>query len=276
MALSMKNKSNGNEKVADEPAKKKIKIHKTKTSTGTSKPHSLLKKGGAAKAALEKERALAKQRDAERENGVFRFYLKPDQEKTITFLDGDLDEDGDLENICFYEHTINTKGYPKYVCINDPSEGVECPICATGDSQPYFATVFTVLVHESWSTKKDPTNVHECSIQLFVAKSGVADKLRKKAKKQGGLTGVTFEVSRSNAEAYNVGDDFEFVQKDTMEDLVDAFPSEVDKDGNSLVKVLDYEKVLTILSEDELKELGFGTGSTAVGAESGVDEDSIL
>lgn len=274
MALKLKtNKAAPVNKTVNKPTTSK-KAPITKTNTPSS---GLLMTGGAAKEALQRERALAKQRDLDRENSVFRFYLKPEQEETITFLDGDLDEDGDLENICYYEHTINTKGYPKYVCINDPSTGVECPICATGDN-PYFATVFTVLVHKEWASKQDIKDgiKHEASIQLFVAKSSVADKLRKKAKKYGGLAGVTFEVSRSNADAFNVGDDFDYVQKNTLAELVDGFPNEVDKNGNTVVKPLDYNKVLQIYSESELHDLGFGTPTQAVGGEAGLDEDDLL
>ncbi len=228
-----------------------------------------LKKGKAAKEALAEEQVAAKIREEQRENEVFRFYLKPEQERTITFLDGGLDSDGDLDTICYYEHTMNNPAqkYPKYVCINSPATGQTCPVCETGNN-PYFATIFTVLTHEKWFSKKE-NKEFEGSVQLFVAKSGVAEKLRKKAKKLGGLEGATFEVTRSNKDAFNVGDDFDFVQKNSLEELQEGFP-------DCLVLPLDYDKVIKVHSVAELEQLGFGSKTTAIGGEAGATEDDLV
>jgi len=231
---------------------------------------SFLKRGKAAKEALVAEQQAAAVRQEQMDNQVFRYYMKPKTERVITFLDGGLDVDGDLDSLVYYEHTINNPAqkYPKYVCINDPSNGVTCPVCDSGNT-PYFATVFTVLTHETWHSKKEKKDF-EGSVQLFVAKQGVADKLRKRAKKYAnGLIGATFEVSRSNEDAFNVGDDYEYVQSDSLEDLQEAFP---DCD----VAPLDYDEVIKVHSAEELNALGFGTATNAVGGESGVDEDSVL
>ena len=184
-------------------------------------------------------------------------------------MDGGLDEEGDLESICFYEHTINNPGqkYPKYVCLNDQASQTTCPVCESGD-KPYFATVFTVLTHEKWFSKKEQKE-YEGSVQLFVAKQGVADKLRKKAKKIGGLAGATFEVSRSNEDAYNVGDDFDYLQTNSLAELQDAFP-------DCKVEPLDYDAVIKVHSHDELVAMGFGSKTTAIGGEESVSEDAVI
>lgn len=274
MALKLKSQ--------ETPAPKKTSKLKTKTKLGKGKApdkkvadkapvkSSFLKRGKAAKEALVAEQQAAAVRQEQMDNQVFRYYMKPEQERVITFLDGGLDVDGDLDSLVFYEHTINNPAqkYPKYVCINDPANGVTCPVCDTGNT-PYFATVFTVLTHETWHSKKEKRD-YEGSVQLFVAKQGIADKLRKKAKKyENGLIGATFEVTRSNADAFNVGDDYDYVQSDTLEDLQEAFP---DCD----VAPLDYDEVIKVHSAEELLALGFGTATNAVGGESGVDEDSVL
>lgn len=251
----------------------KLKVAAAAETDETAKPKaisSFLKKGTAAKEALVKEQQAAQVREEQRENQVFRFYMKPGAERVITFLDGGLDVDGDLDSICYYEHTINNPAqkYPKYVCINNPAEGSTCPVCEIGNT-PYFATVFTVLTHEKWVSKKEKKE-YEGSIQLFVAKTGVADKLRKKAKKyENGLIGATFEVTRTNADAFNVGDDFDYVQSNTLAEMQEAFP---DCD----VKPLDYDEVIKVHSAEELLALGFGTATTAVGGEAGVAEDSVV
>lgn len=267
--MALKLKTQGTE----EPVKKKAKIKVTKPDMtkveSAPAPSGFLKKGKAAKQALIEEQQAAKIREEQRENDVFRFYLKPEQERTITFLDGGLDSDGDLDTICYYEHTINNPAqkYPKYVCINSPSTGETCPVCESGNS-PYFATVFTVLTHEKWFSKKE-NREFEGSVQLFVAKSGVAEKLRKKAKKIGGLVGATFEVSRSSKDAFNVGDDFDYVQKNTLEELQEAFP-------DCKVLPLNYDDVIKVHSREELEQLGFGSHSTAVGGEAAASEDDLV
>lgn len=272
MALKL-NKIPKEEKGNTKPTKLKVGSNKSDDSVAE-KPKkstpSMLKKGKAAKEALVAEQQAAQVRDEQRENQVFRFYIKPEAERVISFLDGGLDVDGDLDSVCYYEHTINNPAqkYPKYVCINDPANGVECPVCASGNT-PYFATVFTVLTHEKWVSKKEKKE-YEGSIQLFVAKTGVADKLRKKAKKhENGLVGATFEVSRTNADAFNVGDDFDFVQTNSLEELAEMFP-------DCEVKPLDYDEVIKVHSPEELLALGFGTATAAVGGEAGVDEDAVV
>ncbi len=266
MALKLNKKKGG------KPAK--VKKQKTPKKEGQTKSESLkpsgfLKRGKAAKTLLVKEQKAAKIRDIQRENQVYRFYVKAGGERTITFLDGGLDEDGDMEAICFYEHGINNAAlkYPKYVCINDPANGSDCPLCNMGND-PYFVTVFTVLVHGTWHSKKDKKD-YNGQIQLFVAKQGVANKLRLKAVKYGGLKGATFDVTRSNADAFNVGDDFDYMRKEDMKTLKKSFP-------DCKVAPLDYDKSIQVFSADELIQMGFGEKSTAVGSEAGVGEDDIF
>jgi hypothetical protein len=43
-----------------------------------------------------------------------------------------------------------------------------------------------------------------------------------------------------------------------------------------VVEPLDYDEVIKVHSAEELLALGFGTTTTAVGGEAGVDEDSVL
>lgn len=273
MALTLKKDQDDAE---GKPKKTKLgKFGKSKKATTTDKPKtkakkgSFLMKGSAAKDALKVEQEAAAVRQAQRDNDTFRFYVKPKSERRVTFLDGALDEDGDLDTVCFYEHSINNpkERYPKYPCINDPANGIECPICESG-SNAYFATVFTVIIHEEWESKKDKVT-HECKKQLFVAKQGAADKLRKYAKKHGGLQGVTFDISRTNEDAWNVGDDFDFLQKDSMEDIALAFP-ETD------CTAFDYDEVIPVYDSDELVGMGFGSDTSAVGGEEAAGEDELL
>jgi len=268
MALKLKSAAKAENKPVLNLSKKKATEPVAEETPDKPKP-SFLMKGKAAKQALADEQVAAAVRQEARDNEVFRFYIKPEGERTITFLDGGLDDVGDLDGICYYEHTINNPAqkYPKYVCINFAPSGTECPICNSGNN-PYFATVFTVLVHDTWHSKKEKKD-YEGSVQLFVAKQGVADKLRKKAKKIGGLTGATFEVSRTNEDAWNVGDDFEYLQTNSLEELAEAFP---DCD----VQPLDYDTVIKYHTEDELIALGFGQKTQAVGSETSVSEDEVL
>ncbi len=245
--------------------KPKAKSHKEATIPN------FLKKGKAAKALVKKEKLEADQRKLARDaNRVLRFYIKPGDERTITFLDGALDADGDVEDVCYYEHSVQTQqGYPKFVCTagyDEDGEDGSCPLCDSGN-QSYFATVFTVLDHTTWVDRDGKS--HEGTVMLFVAKPQTAEKLRKKAKKYGGLKGATFEVSRVGKKSAAVGDDFDYMETNTLKKVQLAFPA-------LKIQPLDYEKVLPYVPASKLADMGVGVDSVSVGGEAAGDEKDLL
>ncbi len=158
---------------------------------------------------------------------VRRFWLPPDAEGEITFVD-------DMENAPFnmWEHNLKINGNWRnwYTCINKSQPGeVDCPICDDGN-RPYYVGFFTVIDHREWTDKKGNKHVNE--VKLFPAKLNVLKKLKRQLEKQGTLTGKRFTVFRADRKTPATGDDFEFVG-DT--DIATEYPEAV---------AFDYAEIL--------------------------------
>ena len=76
---------------------------------------------------------------------MWRFYVKNGEEARVTFIDGNLNEDGLLDILYYRQHnvTMNGKQYNMFVCTADVEP---CPICATGNKTDLVG-VMTVIDH---------------------------------------------------------------------------------------------------------------------------------
>lgn len=194
---------------------------------------------------------------------MFRFFLGKKEEAKITFIDGELSDEGFLIPPRFYEHTVEVAGkWQNFVCPEqtNPSGGDTCPICKSGD-RPALISLFTVIDHRGY-TSRDGVQV-PFSRKLLAAKPGTMEILAKQAVKRGGLIGCTFEVSRVGAQAPAIGDIWDFVEKGDPEELVKKFmvKSKNEKGEvvtNTLFSAADYEKEIPFLTGAELLALGLG------------------
>jgi hypothetical protein len=228
-------------------------------------------KTGAESAKLAKQDQI--KREAAKTNAMFRFYLKEQEEARITFVDGDLDENGFLCPPRFYEHSMQVGGKwgNFYVCPEqtDPSSKEKCPLCVSGD-KPTLVAVFTVIDHRQFKSK-DGTKTYKNTKKLFVAKPHTFELLNKLAMKRGGLTGVTFDVSRGDKKTASVGSLFDFVEKKPLEELQkasDYMIERVDPKTNAKTKVTnftpaDYAKEIVYRTGEQLAAMGFGAPTTS-------------
>lgn len=163
------------------------------------------------------------QEHEERKKGYklpFRFFLGKGEQADITFIDGDLDEDGNLTPPRFYEHSIKVAGkLEHYICPQktNPEVPGECPICQSGD-RPSLVAVFTVIDHREVPSS-DGKTVYKDRVRLLVAKPTGFDLLAFQAKKQGGLGCARFTVSRIGEKSSAIGDSFEFQCKEERQVL---------------------------------------------------------
>lgn len=212
-----------------------------------------LKKGKAAHQMLDKADAEAEARK-EAANQVRRYWMPPDKENQITFLDGELDSDGMLEATSYWEHNLKLNGHWRnwFPCtqVQEP-----CPICDGGDSNAALVSVFTVIDHGQYTDGKGVKHQHE--IRLFACKREVFRRLQKIAAKRGGLKGCTFDVSRVNDKSAGCGDVFEFVEKQSIADIKKKY--KLDDAG---VKAIDYNEAIVYRTAKELNQLGFGEVSS--------------
>lgn len=225
-----------------------------------------LKKGESAKKALAYEEAQAELRKQEA-GKMWRFWMPAGEDRQITFLDGDLDEDGMLDIYMFYEHTVRVNGnWEQFVCTADVDETQPCPICEKGD-RASFVGVMTIIDHSEHTIKKGPNAGKKVANQrkLFVAKQGTIRQLTKLAAKRGGLAGCTFDVSRTGDKEPAVGNQFDFVHKfDSYEAIAEQFGLKTEE-----VQPADYTEEIRYRSPEELIELGVGKALAGPGLSKG-------
>jgi len=217
---------------------------------------SFIKRGKAAQQEMAKQQAKAEQASKDK---AFRFYLPTGADTSVTFIDGDLNDEGILDIPMFHEHQVHMNGHWRnwFVCVQDEES---CPLCEGGD-EPALVGALTIIDHSEWKDKQG--NEHKDERKLFIAKFSTIQKLQNMATKRKGLAGCTFDVFRSSdSKSPNVGDQFDFTEKHTKGGLKKKF-----KDA---AEAYDYEEVLTYLPAAELRKLGFGV--TGVGGEKPLDD----
>lgn len=235
---------------------------------------SFFKTGKSAKKAFNTEEAREDARRAQM-GKAFRFWMKYDSKgkssERITFLDGELDSDGFLSVPMFFEHQIwdpSSKTMHEIPCLFDPEEheGEDpasiCPLCAAGE-RATLVGLMTVLHHRKWKDKDGKE--HKAAKRLFVAKRATMTLLQKLAASQGGnLTGLTFDVSRSDDRAPRVGDIFIPVGGRAK---LSTIANKTGEDASPL----KYEKEITKYTAKEILALGLGVHVPGI-----VDDDEDL
>lgn len=230
-----------------------------------------LKKGQAAKQALAEEEAKAEMAK-EAQGRLFRYRISENDEGQVTFLDGELDEEGMLDCPIVHEHTVKMNGgWSNFVCTAETAG--YCPICEAGDSKPYNAMLLTVIDHSEYTVQsgKNQGKVYKNRRKLFVAKKETMRLLAKKAAKHGGLTGCTFDVTRVGDKSAAVGSAFDFVTKGSLDEVMTKYDLKPDD-----VTPADYGKELVYREPDELVELGVGKAMKGPGYQkSSVDKKAL-
>jgi hypothetical protein len=198
-------------------------------------------------------------------NSIFRFWMPENDEKQITFLDGELSESGLLDVPRYWEHNLKLGDSWKnwFPCTKDEEP---CPICDF--KQPALVYAFTIIDHSKWAEKKDTAKVHEHERKLYVCKGDTYKRLSKIAVKRGGLAGCTFDVSRIGDKAENVGNDFDFVEQLSFKKLAKKYGMETKgkAENNKVVAPYDYDEVIKYHTAEELREMGLGSGGKPVGS----------
>jgi len=217
-------------------------------------------KGFKTGSAAKKAQKVNEKKIAEANNRVFRFYLPDGSETKVTFLDGNLNDDGLIEPM-FWEHQMYQGGNWKnwYMCTQDEEP---CPLCE-GGSKPYLVVPMTVIDHTEWTDSKKKK--HKNERKLFMIKHTTQKVLTKQIKKRKGLYGVTFEISRDGDQSPSVGNSFDYVGKSTKQKLTKMFTKENAEPFN-------YEKVFNYMPAKELRKMGFGVVDS-IGGEGGGSGD---
>jgi hypothetical protein len=264
LALSFaKKKSAANSSAADDDTPKKVQTKAT--------AFGFLKKGDAAKKAIAADEAKAELAKSEA-GKLWRFWMPPEEDRKITFLDGDLDEDGMLDINMYHEHSIKLNGnWQNFVCTEE-SEGY-CPLCEKGESKASLVGVMTIIDHTPHKIKQGPNagKVIENTRKLFVAKKQTLKLLNKIAVKRGGLAGCTFDVSRADEKTASVGSQFDFVEKNSLADIAEGLEMSLED-----ISPANYAEEIVYRTSEELIELGVGKAASGPGYEKGVGSKKNL
>jgi hypothetical protein len=229
------------------------------TAQSAAKPQGFLKTGGAAVALMNKSAAETKARQ-EQAGKAYRFWLKVGDDAHITFLDGRIDPNTGILDIPYAnEHRIKVGDkWQDFICTEDHEA---CPLCAAGERKT-FVGYLSIIDHRGYTTEKDGKTVTvEACRRLYVAKTETLKQLTKMAeKREDGLVGVTYEVSRTGDKKAAVGDLFDRVGEHSMPDIKEAFPE--------FGEPLNYNEELPYLTADELTALGIGKKVATIGSKS--------
>lgn len=231
--------------------------------TGTGSAPSWMLKGTAQQTALQKSDAEYELNKALKDR-LYRFWMPPNTERRLTFLDGQPTADGGiLEAPCSWrEHRVPFNGdFENFVCVASPDQ--PCPLCEAG-SGAYLAFAFTVIDHTPYTYKKGQKagQTVERTKRLYVAKPATFKQLQYMSQKNGGLAGLTIDVARmGDDKTPGVGNTFTVVQKNSLAELQGAY-------GEMAVPA-DYAKEIVYKSAEELLKLGLGKPMTGPGHEKG-------
>ncbi|QHJ74565.1 hypothetical protein VH22019_00001 [Vibrio phage VH2_2019] len=210
---------------------------------------SFLKTGKAALKALEKEDEKVEQ-DAALRTAERAFWLKAESSSVITFLDGDLDEDGMLQVPLVYNHNVynaNMGAKGERIDITCVKDEEPCPLCEFDKSS--LVGLLTVVEHVEYTANNGEVVTNPR--RLYLCKRGTLRDLQEAATELGGLRGQQFKVRRTGKRKATVGDEMEYVGHLTDEQMEDNFP-----DANAI----DYEKALVYLTAEEMYEKGVVEG----------------
>jgi hypothetical protein len=228
---------------------------------------SWLKTGKAAHEAFHHETAKAEMAKAEA-GKLFRFFVPENEERQITFLDGELDSDGMLDIPMYYEHVLKVNGtMQNFVCLalNGGAEAEPCPVCERNDKdgKARLVGVLTIIDHTPYKIKggQNAGKIIQNTRKLVIATRTSVQALTKIAVKRGGLTGCTFDVSRNGDTSPGIGNQFDFVVKyDSLEALAHKYDMKLEE-----VQPADYATEITRHSAEEMIALGAGKAITGPG-----------
>jgi len=151
---------------------------------------------------------IAKQREEEQTNTVFRFWMPKDIETHIMFLDDNPPK--------YDEHQSYIDGNWKNwdTCLKQFSK--KCPLCEAGN-KAYLAAAYTIIDLTEWTSKKGEKHLNER--KMYVVKFDSLKALKSLSAKVRGLRGSVWALSRSGDKSANTGNVFFPIGKLTEDEL---------------------------------------------------------
>ncbi len=178
-------------------------------------------RGAAGVLKMEQEQvAMVARREAAQMNAnmPFRLFVEPASRgggtREVVVIDNSLEE-----AFFRFEHNLQNKRTEKWsifcACIQ---EDANCPVCKASDRAAYFALYLTVIDLTPY-TNKDDVEI-PWSKKLLVVKPAQQKKFRRLATSHGTLRGMVLALSRDGDKDAQIGNDIEFVEFMSEDDLL--------------------------------------------------------
>jgi hypothetical protein len=194
----------------------------------------------------------AKQDEEDRASriGVYRLWLPAGGSAQFTFLDS--------EGFFFKEHGYYANGsWNNYeTCIQDIGEE-DCPFCEAG-LRYYYECVFSIVDHTEFVSKKTQKRMSNTKKLLVLRSTARKKVLRKKDQLDGDLTYCRFESHRDDAKECNTGEDFDFIQRYSKEDVLRLAPAEYMGKAivpNEWIKPFNYMELFAPKKAEQLRRI---------------------
>jgi hypothetical protein len=198
---------------------------------------------------LAREEERKRRRDEEYKRAIRRLWLPPEVSTLALFISDD--------PFCFWEHQMKIAGDWRNwaTCVRGLDGYPYCPMCKLADKIKkfwrYYAGAYKIIDRSSWTDRDG--NERSDTPKLLIAKKDSLAIFRNQAKKRGGLRGCEYDVFRSGKKAASIGDSWDFSQKFTNGDLIEAVGEEKaqDLDFPELFKPLSFEALCDLAEQIE-------------------------
>lgn len=195
---------------------------------------------------------------ANRENKVNRFWLKPKTEAIIIFLDN-------VDTMFFqFMHQVQANNTWNNHIVCTQETGI-CPICQAGHN-PVF-TGFLTIIDTRAIQLKDGTVLKNQKL-LYPAKGDVIEILHDKAEAHGTIAYKKFKVKRYGEREVNCGSHIDYLGDVSKEKLISVL-------GEDKIKPIDYASVIKPPTKEELEMLGFSAEIAGAGNIDGADDNLL-
>lgn len=210
--------------------------------------------GAAGLAKMQEEEArneAAKEASSQMQGMPFRFFCPIGESREIVVVD-------DKPDWFRYEHNLKNPRSGKYdiftACIN---EACECPVCKGTDRPSYFAMYLSIIDLTGYVNRNNEEV--PWSKKLLVVKSTQQKKIMRLYERHGTLRGMILQMTRDGEKDAAIGNDIEFVEFMSEEDMATYETVYEDQNGKSHEVVgheaFIYDDLFPMPSEEQLRAI---------------------
>jgi len=192
----------------------------------------------------EEKTRVRKEQKAKLESGLRRLWLPPKKNLEATFVSD--------PPFCFWEHQLKIDGNWRNwcTCVRGLEGYAYCPICKLSDKIKkfwrYYAGAYKIIDHNEWTDRSDVT--HKDTPLLMIARKDSLAVFRNHANIRSGLVGCKYNVFRAGEKSASIGDDWNFLDKTPIEDLIEKY-------GEELCTPPNFPEMLAPMSMEDLQAL---------------------